>query len=59
MIRLEEWVDAVALHRQGLGIKAIARRLGVSRNAVRRALRRGGPPIYQRGRRPSKLDPFV
>ena len=58
MIRLEEWVDIVALHRQGHGIKTIARHLGISRNAVRRALRRGGPPVYERAQRPSKLDPF-
>lgn len=58
MIRLEEWVDIVALHRQGHGIKTIARHLGISRNAVRRALRRGGPPVYERAPRPSKLDPF-
>lgn len=58
MIRLEEWVDIVALHRQGHGIKMIARHAGISRNAVRRALRRGGPPLYERAPRPSKLDPF-
>lgn len=58
VIKLEEWVDVVALHRQGLSIRAIARRLGISRNAVRRALRRGGPPVYLRPPRPSKLDPF-
>jgi transposase len=59
VISLEEWVDIVALHRQGLSIKAIARRLGVSRNAVRRALRRDGPPVRAPQRRPpSKLEPF-
>lgn len=58
MISLEEWVDITSLHRQGVGIKAIARRLSVSRNAVRRAIRRGGPPVYRRQARPSKLDPF-
>jgi len=58
VIRLEEWVDIVALHRQGHGIRTIARHLGISRNAVRRALRRNGPPVYERKRRPSKLDPF-
>lgn len=58
MIRLEEWVDIMSLHRQGLGIKTIARRLNISRNAVRRAVRRGGPPVYERPSKPSKLDPF-
>ncbi len=58
MISREEWVDVVSLHWQGLGIKTIARQLGISRNAVRRALERGGPPCYRRDPRPSKLDPF-
>ena len=58
MISLEEWVDVVSLHRQGLGIKTIARELDISRNAVRRALTRGGPPEYHRAARASKLDPF-
>jgi transposase len=58
VISLEEWVDVVSLHRQGLGIKTIARELDISRNAVRRALMRGGPPEYHRADRPSKLDPF-
>lgn len=59
MIKLEEWVDIVSLHRQGLSIRAISRRLGVSRNTVRAALRREGPPIRAPQRRPpSKLEPF-
>lgn len=59
MIRLGEWVDIVSLHKQGLSIKAIARRMGVSRNTVRAALRRDGPPERApRGRPPSKLEPF-
>jgi transposase len=58
VIRLEEWVDIVALHRQGFSIKAIARQLGISRNAVRRALRRDGPPVrIPQQRPPSKLEP--
>ncbi len=59
MIKLEEWVDIVSLHRQGLSIRAIARRLGVSRNTVRAALRRPGPPTRAPQQRPpSKLDPY-
>jgi transposase len=59
MIGLEEWVDIVALHRQEVPIREIARRLGISRNAVRRALRREGPPLRTPQRRPpSKLEPF-
>jgi transposase len=59
VIRLEEWVDIVSLHRQGLSIRAIAKRLGVSRNTVRLALRRHGPPKRAPQQRPpSKLEPF-
>jgi transposase len=57
LIRLEEWVDIVSLHKQGLSIKAIARKLGLSRNTVRAALRRDGPPEREpQHRPPSKLE---
>jgi hypothetical protein len=42
----------------GLSIHEIVRRTGHDRNTVRRALRRDGPPRYERPPRPSKLDPF-
>jgi len=58
MITQKEWVDIVSLHRQGLSIRAISARLGVSRNTVRAALRREGPPIRQGRALPSKLDPY-
>lgn len=56
MLRLEEWVDVVSMHKAGISIREIARTLGVSRNTVRATLRRDGPPEYQRRRMPSKLD---
>jgi hypothetical protein len=43
---------------EGLSIHEIVRRTGHDRNTVRRALRREGPPRYERPPRPSKLDPF-
>ena len=58
MITREEWVDIVSLHRQGLSIRAISARLSVSRNTVRAALRREGPPSRQARVLPSKLDPY-
>jgi transposase len=58
VIRWEEWVDIVSLHRQGLSIRAISVRLGISRNTVRAALRRDGPPVRQERTLPSKLDPY-
>jgi len=39
-----------------MAIKAIARQLGVSRNAVRRALARDAPPKYERAPRGSIVD---
>lgn len=58
MIRLEEWVDIVSMHKAGVSISAIARELGISRNTVKATLRRDGPPEYQRRQMPSKLDPY-
>lgn len=58
MITREEWVDIVSLHRQGISIRAISARLGVSRNTVRAALRREGPPLRRDRALPSKLDPY-
>jgi transposase len=43
---------------EGLAIREIARRTGHDRNTVRRALRRAGPPRYERPSRQSKLDSF-
>ncbi|MCL3863041.1 IS21 family transposase [Actinotalea sp. K2] len=49
MMSVEDWAEIRRLHRvEGMAIKAIARRLGVSRNAVRRALARDAPPKYVR-----------
>jgi len=49
----------VELSGQHLSIRAIARRLDISRNTVRKYLRAPGLPVAKpRPRRPSKLDPF-
>ena len=49
MIDVEDWAEIRRLHRaEGMGIKAIVRRLGISRNTVREALRSDGPPRYER-----------
>jgi transposase len=54
---VEDWAEIRRLHRaEGMPIKAIARRLGVGRNTVRRALTASGPPRYQRPARPSIVD---
>ena len=52
---MEIWI----LHRQGVGIRAIARQVGVSRNTVRKYMRFGGKPRYaKRAVRGSRLDPY-
>lgn len=56
---MEDWAEIRRLHRaEAMPIKAIARRLGVSRNAVRRALARDDPPRYQRPVKGSCVDGF-
>ncbi|MEE6272415.1 IS21 family transposase [Georgenia sp. MJ206] len=57
MMTVEDWAEIRRLHRvEGLAIKAIGRRLGVSRNAVRRALARDAPPKYVRAPKGSIVD---
>jgi transposase len=57
VITLDEWAEIRRLHRsERLGIKAIARKLGVSKNTVRRALRSEEVPRYRRAPRGSIVD---
>src|SRR5207244_12035397 len=57
VIDVEDWAEIRRLHRaEGLGIKAIARRLGVARNTVRDALRSDVPPRYERSSTGSSVD---
>jgi transposase len=59
MLSMEGWATIRYLHAQGKGIRAIAKELGIARKTVRHALRAGGPPKYERTKRPNpKLDPF-
>ena len=59
MLSVEAWTTIRYLSAQGVGIRAICRELGVSRKAVRRALRTEGVPRYRRAPRPNqKLQPF-
>ena len=60
MITVDDWAEIRRLHRsEGLGIKAIARKLGISKNTVRRALRAREVPRYQREPRGSIADEAV
>jgi len=57
VINVEEWAEIRRLHRaEGMGIKAIARRLGVARNTVRSALRADDRPKYERKGRGSAVE---
>jgi transposase len=59
VLEVERWAELRREHFvRGVPIKELARRFGIDRNTVRRALRSDRPPRYERPRRPSKLDPF-
>lgn len=54
---MEDWAEIRRLRRaEGMAIKAIVRRLGVSRNTVRRALASDEPPRYRRAAKGSIVD---
>src|ERR1700690_3360012 len=60
MLTSEQSVEIRVLRRQGKGIRAIARELGVSRVTVRRYLKDPGRARYgPREPRPTKLAPFT
>ena len=59
MIDWERCMEIQILRKQGMGLRAIAREMGVSVNTVRKYLKHEGPPQYPaRAVRPTKLDPF-
>ena len=56
---VERWAELRREHFvRGVSIKELARRTGLDRNTVRRALRSDSPPRYSRRPGESKLDPF-
>ncbi|MEW6215776.1 MAG: helix-turn-helix domain-containing protein [Nitrospirota bacterium] len=58
MLTMEEMVKAKVLEEQGYSIRQIARKLGKSRNTVRKALRQEGAVEYKRAEVSSKLEPY-
>jgi transposase len=57
VIKVEDWAEIRRLHRaEGMPIKAIARRMGISKNTVKRALVAEEPPKYRRAGRGSIVD---
>lgn len=61
MVRLGELVMILDLHRQGLSVSDIARRVGLDRKTVRKYVARGlEPPVYTPRRpRPLMIDGFA
>ncbi|MFI1586231.1 IS21 family transposase [Embleya sp. NPDC020630] len=57
MIHVEDWAEIRRLHRaEGLSARAVARRLGISRGTVLRALASDRPPRYRRAPKGSAVD---
>jgi transposase len=57
VIKVEDWAEIRRLHRaEQMPIKAIARRLGISKNTVKRALAADQPPAYRRAGGGSIVD---
>ncbi|MBO3084105.1 IS21 family transposase [Cellulomonas fengjieae] len=57
MIGVEDWAEVRRLRRvEGMAISAIARRLGIARNTVKKALASDRPPKYERPARGSLVD---
>jgi transposase len=57
VIKVEDWAEIRRLHRaEAMPIKAIARRMCISKNTVKRALAAEEPPRYRRAGRGSIVD---
>jgi transposase len=59
LLRVEMWAELRREHFvRGVSIKQLARRTGLSRNTIRRALRSETAPVYRRAPQPTLLDAF-
>jgi transposase len=59
VVGVEQWAEIRRMHRvERLSIRAISKRTGLHRKAIRRALASATPPRYSRAPAGSKLDPF-
>ena len=55
MIALEVFMDIFALRRQGLTFRAIAKKLNIHRNTVKKYLEEGKPPEYKKDKRKESI----
>ena len=59
VLNVEDWAEIRRLHRaEGMAIRAIARRMKISKNTVKKALGSHEPPQYQRKPQGSAVDEF-
>jgi Helix-turn-helix domain len=59
VITVQDWAQIRYLHgSEGMSVRAIAARLGLSRETVSRAVKSSSPPRYARVSGPSAFDPF-
>lgn len=59
MITTEAFMDIISLHRQGFSMRAIAKKLGIHRNTVKKHITGQTFPEYRKSKRQeSILDPF-
>lgn len=59
MISTEEYMDIVALQRQGHSLRSIAKKLGIHRKTVKKHLESSSFPVYTRkSAKPSILEPY-
>jgi DNA invertase Pin-like site-specific DNA recombinase len=58
VISVEDWALIRRLAAEGVPKVAIARRLGISRNTVIKAVASEGPPKYERRAGPTSSTPF-
>jgi len=59
MLIKEQWMQIHVFKAQGLSLREISRRLGLSRNTIKKYLAAEDVPRYKaRAARPTKLDPF-
>ena len=58
MISMYKWFEVKKLKREGAGIKSIAKKLKISKNTVKKYLKSGMPPVFNKPERKSGLNIF-